>query len=120
MGAVAAFVAAFVYYVVFGRQLEKLGSAAADRERPPHWLMPVELVKHLVVTIVVAGLAVTIGIADWAGAVLLGVALWIGVPVVLLISSVIHENVPWKLAALRAGDWLVKLFMIVVIVSVWR
>ncbi len=38
----------------------------------------------------------------------------------LLAGSVIWENVPWKLAALHAGDWLVKLLVIAVIVSVWH
>jgi hypothetical protein len=33
---------------------------------------------------------------------------------------VIHENTPWKLAAIHAGDWLVKLLVVAVIVSVWR
>jgi hypothetical protein len=39
---------------------------------------------------------------------------------VLLTGSVIHENVPWKLAAIHAGDWLVKLVVVTVIVSLWR
>ena len=51
---------------------------------------------------------------------LFGLALWIGFPVVLLAGSVFHENVPWKLAALHAGDWLVKLLVIAVIVGVWH
>jgi hypothetical protein len=38
----------------------------------------------------------------------------------LLISSVVHENVAWRLAALHAGDWLVKLLLIAVIVTVWH
>ncbi len=77
-----------------------------------------ELARSLVVAAVLAGLAV--GVAGWAGAVELGLALWIGFPVVLLIGSVIHENVPWKLAAIHAGDWLAKLVVIAVIVGVWR
>jgi hypothetical protein len=28
------------------------------------------------------------------------------------------ENVPWRLAALHAGDWLVKLLLVAVIVTV--
>ena len=32
----------------------------------------------------------------------------------------IHESTPWKLAAIHAGDRLVKLMVIAVIVSVWR
>jgi hypothetical protein len=45
---------------------------------------------------------------------------WIGFPVVLLAGSVFHENVPFRLAALHAGDWLVKLLVIAVIVGVWH
>jgi hypothetical protein len=33
---------------------------------------------------------------------------------------VIHENTPYKLAAIHAGDWLVKLPVVAVIVSVWQ
>lgn len=67
-----------------------------------------------------AVLAGLVGVAGLGGAVQLGAVLWIGFPVVLLVGSVIHENVPWKLAAIHAGDWLVKLVVIAVIVGVWR
>jgi hypothetical protein len=33
---------------------------------------------------------------------------------------VAQENVSWKLAAIHAGDWLAKLVIIAVLVSVWR
>jgi hypothetical protein len=42
---------------------------------------------------------------------------------VLLVGSVTQENVPWKLAAIHAGDWLAlapKLLIVAVIVTVWR
>jgi hypothetical protein len=42
----------------------------------------------------------------------LGLAVWIGFPVVLLSGTVFDENVPWMLgmlAAIHARDWLVKL-----------
>jgi len=32
---------------------------------------------------------------------------------------VVHENAPWKLAAIHAGDWLVKLLLVAVIVTAW-
>lgn len=116
---VAAFVAAFGYYVIFGKQLAEYGSAVAAGERTPPWLMPVELVKHLVVAAVVAGLATNMDIVGIAGGALLGLVLWIGFPVVLLAGSVIHEKTPWRLAALHAGDWLVKLLLVGAIVGVW-
>ena len=38
----------------------------------------------------------------------------------LLTGSVMYENVPWKLAAIHAGDWFVKLILIAVIIAIWR
>ena len=32
----------------------------------------------------------------------------------------IHENTPWRLAAIHAGDWLLKLLAVGVLVSVWH
>lgn len=120
VAAVAAVVAAAGYYIVFGKQLAAYGSATAAEDRPPAWMFPVELGRALVLSLVVAVVAVQIDIAGWATAVPLAVALWIGFPVVLLSGSVVHEKVPWKLAALHAGDWLVKLELITLIVSLWR
>ncbi len=46
--------------------------------------------------------------------------MWLGFPVILLSGSVIYEKVPWKLAASHAGDWLRKLLLIAIVVSLWR
>lgn len=68
----------------------------------------------------VAGLVARLDLGNWTGAVVLGLALWIAFPVVLLAGSVFHESVRWRLAAIHAGDWLVKLLVIAVIVRFWR
>jgi len=120
VAAVAAFLAAFGYYVAFGRQLAAYGSAAAGNERPSPWLVPVELVKHLVIAAVVAGMVASSDIAGVPGGLLLGVALWVAFPVMLLVGSVFHEKTPWRLAMLHGGDWLLKLLLIAAIVSAWR
>ncbi|MGH2602308.1 MAG: DUF1761 domain-containing protein [Dehalococcoidia bacterium] len=120
VAAVAAFVAALGYYVAFGAQLQKFGSAAAEQERPSPWLAPVELLRHLIVAAVVAALAVAAGLTTWTSGLLLGLGLWVGFPVVLLAGSVFHEKVPWRLAALHAGDWLLKLLIVGTVVAAWR
>jgi len=117
---VAVFIFAAGYYIVLARQRAALSPVAAARSRPPVWLMGLELFKSLVVASMVGGLVTLIGISDLAGALKLGLALWIAFPVVLLVGSVTQENVPWKLAAIHAGDWLAKLLIIAVIVSLWR
>ena len=121
VAAVAVFVFAAVYYIAFSRERAKLSAAAAAAgSRPRAWLMALELVKSLVVAAVVAGLVSLLGITEWTGALKLGFALWVAFPVVLLIGSVTQENVPWKLGAIHAGDWLAKLLIISIIVTLWR
>ena len=119
VAAVAAFVASGAWYAVFGNQLKAL-STGVEVRRPPALQAAVELLRNLVVAAVVAGLAARLELGNWASAVLLGLALWIAFPVVLLAGSVFHENVPWRLAAIHVGDWLVKLLVLAVIVGLWR
>ena len=53
-----------------------------------------------------------------AGGLLLGLALWIGFPLVLWVGAIVHEKTPVRLAAIHAGDWLVKLPAVGVLVAV--
>lgn len=117
---VAVFAFAAVYYSLLAGQRAALSPAAASRGRPPAWLLALELGKALIVAAVVAGLVSLLGITDVRGAVELGIALWIAFPVVLLIGSVTQESVPWRLAAIHAGDWLAKLLIIAIVTSVWH
>jgi len=117
---VVAFVGSAVWYMVFGKQRTALSSAAASQTRPSPRMVLIELVRTLVLAAILSGLVARLGIADWSGAVGLALALWIGFPVILLSGSVMYENVPWKLAAIHAGDWLVKLLIITLILSLWH
>jgi hypothetical protein len=120
VAAVAVFVFAGVYHALLAGRGAKYSAAWAESSRPPAWQILLELIKALVVSSVMAGLVALIGISDLAGALQLALALWVAFPVVLLIGSVTHENVPWQLAAIHVGDWLAKLVIIAVIVTVWR
>lgn len=110
--------------VMFGNAIMKLHDEnwepGGEDDRPPAWKLLIEFFRSLVVALVLAYFAVQLDIGDWVGAVQLGVLLWVGFPVVLLVGSVIWENVPWKLAAIHTGDWLVKLVLISVILGLWR
>jgi hypothetical protein len=120
VAAAAAVVLSTVYYTLFAKQLAVLSAAYANAARPPAWKVLVELVRSFVVATVLAGLASLLDIVDWAGALKLGLAMWVGFPVMLLSGSVMWERVPSKLAAIHAGDWLLKLLVLSVIVSVWQ
>jgi len=120
VAAVAAVIVSTVYYSAFGTQMAALNEAYADQQRPPAWKVLVELARSLVLATVVAGLVERTDTDGWADAVLLGLVLWIGFPVVLWIGAVVWERVSRKLAAIHAGDWLLKLLLIASIVGLWR
>ncbi len=80
----------------------------------------IELVRCLVLAYIIAHFVALLGVSSWLGAVHFGVLLWIAFPVVLLTGSILWENIPVKVAAIHAGDWLVKLLVIPIIVTVWQ
>lgn len=115
---VVAFVLGGAYYAALGDQLAEVSEAAAAREQTPPWELAVELLRCLVVAAVVAGVAAQGEVDEWTGGLLLGLALWVGFPVVLWIGAMVHERVPSKLAVIHAGDWLVKLLAVSTLVAV--
>ena len=118
---VVAFVASTLWYIAFGAERERLlGTEGDASERPPVWKMLVELVRSFVVAYVLAVLFGLVGVVGFIGAVGLGLLMWVGFPVVLLVGSVIWDKVPLKLAAIHAGDWLVKILLVTMIVGLWR
>ena len=88
-------------------------------EQPAPWKLGIEVLRCLILATVVAGLAAQGEIDDWSGGLALGLALWIGFPLVLWTGAIIWENTPWRQAALHGGDWLAKLVVVGVLVSVW-
>src|SRR2546423_15604801 len=95
-------------------------AAAMAGAKMPAGKLVIELVRCLVLALVVAHLVRVAGISNWFIAAHFGLLLWIAFPVVLLTGSVIWENTPVKVAAIHAGDWLVKLLVIPIILSMWQ
>ncbi len=108
-----------IYYGVLGNRLAAARSTAAAEARPMLLTLAVEVLRCLVLATVVAGLAAAAGVDTWTGGLLLGLVLWVGFPLVLWVGAIVHEHTPWQLAAIHAGDWLLKLLAVGVIVSVW-
>ena len=121
VAAVAAFVASSAWYAVFGNiwmELRGIDPATAADMGTPARTMLFVVVQSLVVAFMLAYFVVRLRIVDWKVAVRLGALVWV-FPVMMLLGSVVHENVPLRLAAIHAGDWLVKLLLMSVILGVW-
>jgi hypothetical protein len=83
------------------------------------WALVVGVLRCLVLAAVVAGLAAQARVDGLAGGLVLGLVLWFGFPAVLWVGAIVHENIRWRLAAIHAGDWFVKLLAVGAVVSVW-
>lgn len=117
----AVFVFSSVYYSVFSTPRAALTNTLVNTPAVALWKMiPLELARSFVVAYVLAYLFVLLESLSVPGAVSVALLLWVGFPVVLLTGSVLHENVPWQLAVLHGGDWLIKLVVIALILSLWR
>jgi hypothetical protein len=120
IAAVAAFILSGVWYGVFGGRLARLHPAYAEGGSLSGTDVIVELVRNLVLAAVIAGLVTRLPVDTWPGALLFALILWVGFPLVLLAGSVYHEKVPVPPAGIHAGDWLLKLLAITLIVVVWQ
>jgi hypothetical protein len=120
----AAFMFSSVWYIVFGKAWMKLlgndQGATADVRRVPTWKKLLELVRTFVVTLAMAHVITLAGIVGWLDAVQLGIWIAIGFPVMILVGSVTWDKRPWQLAAIHAGDWIVKTLLMAVILGMWR
>ena len=109
---VVAFIASSVWYspLMFGREFTELSGVSASAH--PIWLKIVcELIRTFVLAYVITRLVLLLNVASSKDALRLGIWLWIGFPVILLTGSILWQNVPWMLAAIHAGDWLIKILL---------
>ena len=122
VAAAVAFVGSSVWYVVFGNELARVSPVFAElqAQKPAAGRMIAVFAGSLVLSFVVAYL---IGLKEdvtWMGAVGIGCLLWLGLSAVQWMSSMVWEKVPLTMAAIHAGNWLMKLVVISAIVGAWR
>jgi len=116
--AVAAFLLSSVYYVA-ATPVERrvVGEAALDRGGPQPWKVLSELLRTAILASAFAWIADRAGDLDISHAIVLALVLRVGFPLILLTGSVIWEHVHPVTAAMHAGDWLIKLLLIAVILG---
>ena len=126
VAAVAAFVLGWLWYspLLFYKPWMRLRgmdpAAAMAGAKMPVGKLVIELLRCFVLAYIIARFVAHIGVSSWMGAVHFGFFVWLGFPVIILTRSVLWENIPWKVAAIHAGDWLVKMLVIPIIVTVMR
>jgi hypothetical protein len=109
--------------MLFGRQWVALRSqalnVAADSYIAP-WKSLVEIIREIVVAYVLTRLVSRLKITRLTSALNLGFWIWMGFPVTMLVGASLWDNKPWALSLIHGGDWLTKMIVMSVLITLTR
>ena len=124
VAAAASLVASVVWYSVVAGSMAELQQqwrgAAAGSDRPMIWTLLTFAATSLVIATAVAVLFRLTGTTGLLPSVGLGLLLWIGFCATQWVGAIVGEDVPVTLAAIHAGDWLLHMMIMSVIIGLWR
>jgi len=117
---VAAFVLGWLWYSPLLFMKPWLHSRGLDPASMAGMKMPVgkmagELLRCLVLAFFVAHIVGEYSPKTWMAAAHFGIFLWVTFPVLIYWGTALWENHSWKTVAIDAGDWLVKLLAVTLI-----
>ena len=123
VAAVASFVVSGGWYALLGDRmlaLQRQWRGAEAPEGPEAATMAAFFGVAVVVATATAAVVDLADVSGWAESAGLGLLLWAGYVLTQWTGSILGEGVPVQLAAIHAGDWLLHLLLIAVIIGVWR
>ena len=91
----------------------------ADPSGMPLWKTLIAPFRELAAAGVLAYLIVRLGIIRVKSAAAFGLGMWFAFHAVQMAGAVIWDNMPWRLGAIHAGDWLIKMVFMAVVLTVW-
>jgi hypothetical protein len=121
---IAAIAVSSIWYspLLFGKQAMELNGAnragTADTAIQA-WKSLIDIVREFVVVYVLARFVSGLGIVDWKSALRVGFWVWLGFPVQMLVGASLWDNKPWALDLIHAGDWLMKMLLMALILAKW-
>lgn len=82
------------------------------------WKPMVELVREFVVAYALTRLVTQLRITRIASATWLGFLLWLAFPMAMLVGASMWDDKPWELSLIHGGDWLTKLLVMPIVITV--
>jgi uncharacterized protein DUF1761 len=117
---IIAFILSLIWYspFVFGKIW--MEHRHAPIQSSPSWTMIFAPLRELIASYVMALLITRLTITDWKKSVRLTFLLWLAFHAVGMAGAIIWDNMPWKLGLVHAGDWLMKMLFMAVVLSLWH
>lgn len=125
VAALLAIIFSAIYYFLLNKQVMALRASKLNQSEDVRTTISVnkfliEFVRTFVLALVIGNAVVLLNLLYLNQAALVAFWLWVGFPVVFLTGTVIHEHFPVRLAVIHAIDWLVKLMIITIVLTLWR
>jgi hypothetical protein len=107
--------------MVFGKQrlalLDNKGASADVRKVPARQIL-FEMLRSTIVVVTIAHLMGETTLMGWRQSVL-QFGIWLSVfPVMILLGAVLWDKRPWQLSAIHGGDWIFKILITIIILSI--
>lgn len=81
------------------------------------WKPLVEIMREIVVAYVLTRLVAQLSITRLTSAAALGLLVWMGFPVSMLVGASLWDDKPWTLSFIHAGDWLTKMLVMSMVIT---
>lgn len=117
---IIAFILSLIWYspFIFGKIWAEHRNAYT--QSAPSWTMIFAPVRELIASYVIAILITRLIITDWKRAVRLILLLWLAFHAVGMAGAILWDNMSWQLGLVHAGDWLMKMLFMSIVLSLWH
>lgn len=85
----------------------------------PQWTMAFAPIRELIVSAVLALLIVRLNLKNWKTTTKLIILLWLSFHAVGMAGAILWDNMQWQLGAIHAGDWLMKMLLMGIVLTKW-
>ena len=86
----------------------------------PQWTMLFAPFRELIASYVLALLITRLASVSWKKNLRLILLLWLAFHAVGMAGAILWDHMPWKLGAIHAGDWLMKMAFMAIVLTVWH
>lgn len=116
---ICAFLLSVFYYssLVFGPIWNRYRSKDAP---PPNWTFAFAPLREIIVSFVLLFLIQRLSLVDWKKSTGLILLLWFAFHAVGMAGAVLFDNMAWQLGLVHAGDWLMKMILMGIVLTLWN
>lgn len=116
---ITAFLLSMLWYspLLFGTIWEKYRNAPDPSI--PKWTIAFAPVREIIAALAIEFLIISMALSNWRWTSGLMFLLWVAFHAVGMAGAIIWDNMQWQLGLVHAGDWLMKMQYMGIVLTIW-